>query len=168
MLVSSCVISFCFAKVLFIPFGSFSTYLLFRSTQTANRVLRHIFLAFCNMCSKRNNNNNNNNKNLVLLKRFLLFLVKNNFTPTFLHNVPNFDVFHLRKKLFFMERNERIACILYCVKSVQIRSCFWSVFSCIQSEYRKKWTRNNSVFGHFSRYSPTSPSSYNLHLWSVE
>ena len=28
------------------------------------------------------------------------------------------------------------------VKSVQIRSYFWSVFSCI-------WTRNNSVFGHF-------------------
>ena len=52
----------------------------------------------------------------------------------------------------------------YCVKSVQIRSYFWSVFSCIQtkygeiwstpyiqSKYRKKRTRNNSVFGHFSR-----------------
>ena len=49
------------------------------------------------------------------------------------------------------------------VKSVQIRSFFWSVFSCIwteygdllinlriQSEYRKIRTRNNSVFGHFS------------------
>ena len=33
----------------------------------------------------------------------------------------------------------------YCVKSVQIRSYFWwSVFSCTR-------TRNNSVFGHFSR-----------------
>ena len=32
------------------------------------------------------------------------------------------------------------------VKDVQIPSFFWSVFSCIQSEYRK-----NSVFGHFSR-----------------
>ena len=31
----------------------------------------------------------------------------------------------------------------HCVKSVQI-------FSCIQSEYRKIRTRNNSVFGHFS------------------
>ena len=40
---------------------------------------------------------------------------------------------------------------LHCVKSVQIRSYFWSVFSCIQSEYRKILTRNNSVFGHFSR-----------------
>ena len=38
----------------------------------------------------------------------------------------------------------------HCVKSVQIRSYFWSVFSCTQSEYRKIWTRNNSVFGHFS------------------
>ena len=50
------------------------------------------------------------------------------------------------------------------VKSVQIRSYFWSVFSCIrteygnllhnlriQSEYKKIRTRNNSVFGHISR-----------------
>ena len=53
---------------------------------------------------------------------------------------------------------------LDCVKSIQIRSYFWPVFSCIwteygdllrlrrfiQSEYRKIRTRNNSVFGHFS------------------
>ena len=32
----------------------------------------------------------------------------------------------------------------HCVKSVQIRSFFWSVFSCIR-------TRKDSVFGHFSR-----------------
>ena len=32
----------------------------------------------------------------------------------------------------------------HCVKSVQIRSFFWS-------EYRKIRTRKNSVFGHFSR-----------------
>ena len=38
-----------------------------------------------------------------------------------------------------------------CAKSAQIRSYFWSVFSCIQSEYRKIRTRNNSVFGYFSR-----------------
>ena len=31
----------------------------------------------------------------------------------------------------------------HCVKSVQIRSYFWSVFSCIR-------TRNNSLFRHFS------------------
>ena len=46
------------------------------------------------------------------------------------------------------------------MKSVQIQSYFWSIFSCIrteygdllriQSEYRKIWTRNNSVFGQFS------------------
>ena len=40
---------------------------------------------------------------------------------------------------------------IHCVKSVQIRSYFWSVFSCIQSEYRKIRTRNNSLFGYFSR-----------------
>ena len=37
------------------------------------------------------------------------------------------------------------------MKSVQIRSFFESVFSCIRTEYRKIRTRNNSVFGHFSR-----------------
>ena len=34
---------------------------------------------------------------------------------------------------------------------VQIRSFFWSVFSCIQSEYKKIRTRKTSIFGHFSR-----------------
>ena len=51
---------------------------------------------------------------------------------------------------------------IYCVKSVQIRKNFWSVFSCIQTEYidlRSKspysvWIQGNtdqkySVFGHF-------------------
>ena len=37
------------------------------------------------------------------------------------------------------------------MKSAQIRSFFWPVFSYIQSEYRKVQTRENSVFGHFSR-----------------
>ena len=52
---------------------------------------------------------------------------------------------------------------IHYVKSVQIRSIFWSVFSCIpifliygvnlriQSEYRKIRARKYSVFGHFSR-----------------
>ena len=39
----------------------------------------------------------------------------------------------------------------HCVKSVQIRSYFWSLFSCIRTECRKIRTRNNSVFGQFSR-----------------
>ena len=39
----------------------------------------------------------------------------------------------------------------HCVKSVQKRSYFWSVFSCIQPKYKKIRTRNNSVIEHFSR-----------------
>ena len=39
---------------------------------------------------------------------------------------------------------------LQSVKSVQIRSYFWSVFSCIWTEYGYLRTRNNSVFGHIS------------------
>ena len=42
-----------------------------------------------------------------------------------------------------------------CVKSVQIRSFFSSVFSYIQHQYRKAWTSKNSVFGHFSRSGQT-------------
>ena len=37
------------------------------------------------------------------------------------------------------------------MKSVQIRSFLWSVFSCARAEYSKKRTRKNSLFGHFSR-----------------
>ena len=63
----------------------------------------------------------------------------------------------------------------HCMKSVQIRSYLWSVFSCIwteygellrksriQSEYKKIRTRMNFVFGHFSRCVNLSVVSYNL------
>ena len=41
--------------------------------------------------------------------------------------------------------------LVHCEKIVQIRSSFWSVFSCFtQSEYRKIRTRNKYVFGYFS------------------
>ena len=39
---------------------------------------------------------------------------------------------HLRHELL---SRRRIANNLHCVKSVQIRSYFWSVFSCIRTEY---------------------------------
>ena len=39
----------------------------------------------------------------------------------------------------------------HCVKSVQIRSLFWSVFSLIRTVYGKMRTTKISVFGHFSR-----------------
>ena len=38
----------------------------------------------------------------------------------------------------------------HCLRNIQIRSYFWSIFSCSQSTYRKKRTRKNSVFRHFS------------------
>ena len=60
--------------------------------------------------------------------------------------------------------NEAKRILYHCVKCVQIRSYFWSVFSCIrteygdlrvnlctESEYRKIRTRNNSVYSHNSR-----------------
>ena len=62
-------------------------------------------------------------------------------------------LYYLRCQFF---HNFRKILIDHCVKSVQIRSYFWSVFSLIrteyeESEYRKIRTKNNSVFGHFSR-----------------
>ena len=42
-------------------------------------------------------------------------------------------------------------CNEHCMKSVKIRSFFWSVFSCIQSEFRKIQTRKKSIFRHFWR-----------------
>ena len=44
---------------------------------------------------------------------------------------------------------------IYCVKSVQIRSFFWSVFSPIR-------TRANSLFGHFSRSDSPCSHSYSF------
>ena len=41
--------------------------------------------------------------------------------------------------------------VYHCVKSVQIRCFFCSVFSHIRTEYGKIRTRKNTVFGHFSR-----------------
>ena len=64
------------------------------------------------------------------------------------------------RKIVFSDRNVTFAkkCSIKslkleknCVKGVQIRSFFWSIVSCIQSEYRKIRTSKNSVFGYFSR-----------------
>ena len=68
-----------------------------------------------------------------------------------LTSIHSFNVFRLGKKklvksyMLFQELQTT-----HGVKSVRIRSYFWSLFSCIQSEYRKIRTRNNSVFGNFS------------------
>ena len=69
--------------------------------------------------------------------------------------IPN----RVKVRYMFIKTNS-----VHYVKSVQIRSIFWSVFSCIrteygdlrrftvfQSKYRKIRTRKNFVFAHFSR-----------------
>ena len=50
-------------------------------------------------------------------------------------------------KQFRSQSNFRL--VNHCVKSVQIRRFFWSVFSCIQSEYRKIQTRKLLYFDTF-------------------
>ena len=44
--------------------------------------------------------------------------------------------------------------------SAQILNFSWSTFCCILSEYRKIWTRKNSVFGHLSRIADYTKKSY--------
>ena len=60
-------------------------------------------------------------------------------------NLPGIT-FHIRSPLSeVISAPNVIVRLCHCVKSVQIRSYIWS-------EYRKtRTTRNNSVFGHFSR-----------------
>ena len=92
---------------------------------------------------------------------------------------------HIAKKLELSDRAEHLARnavfitlkdhkkhfnheVTHCVKSVQIRGYFWSVFPVfglntkicevnlrVPSKYKKMRTRNNSVFGHFSRSVPS-------------
>ena len=52
---------------------------------------------------------------------------------------------------------------MHCVKSVQKRSYFWSVFSCIRTQNGKIRTRNNSVFGHFSRTYSSIKAKYSAY-----
>ena len=52
---------------------------------------------------------------------------------------------------FIAKNNYDDSCTTHCVKRVQIKSFFRSVFSCIQSDYRKMRNRKNSVSGHFPR-----------------
>ena len=44
--------------------------------------------------------------------------------------------YHYSRIMRFLSSKKKIIRVKHCVKSVQVSS-FWSVFSCIQSEYRK-------------------------------
>ena len=86
------------------------------------------------------------------------------FIPSSLSEPSHFSqTSHFYKMIFPCPPITIFVIKIHCVKSVQIRSYFWSVFSCIrteygdllvnlhiESEYRKIRTRNNSAFGHFS------------------
>ena len=96
-------------------------------------------------------------------------LTKYNCSP--FHKISPPPLLQKEEKLF-VERVKRNAFInfsvssagTHCVEIVQIRSYFWSVFSCIRDKYRKIRTRNNSILGHFSR----SDSTRNKYLFFVK
>ena len=75
-----------------------------------------------------------------------LYLLKNILFCFYLYLFEHFDTVF---RLYWYQLYN--CAIMHCVKSVLIRSYFWSLLSCIQFEYRKIRTRNNSIFGHFSR-----------------
>ena len=54
-------------------------------------------------------------------------------------------------RMLYSKNNDLLLQNKYCVKSIQIRSYFWSLFSHIRTEYRKIRTRNNSIFENFLR-----------------
>ena len=55
----------------------------------------------------------------------------------------------------------------HCMKIIQIRSYFWSVFSFIQSQYREIRTRNNSALVHFLRSAYHTYFNAESCLWCV-
>ena len=65
-------------------------------------------------------------------------------------NIFKLLVRHITIKLLYYKSSFYLR-YQHCRKSVQMRSHFWFVFSFIRTEYRKIRTRNNTVFGHFSR-----------------
>ena len=82
-------------------------------------------------------------------------------------NTPN----ELKRLLVIVEHSQVFKCLVvekiclecscrvnHCVKSVQTRSFFWSVFSCIR-------TRKNSVFGHFSCSERLTRWKEQMYLW---
>ena len=88
-------------------------------------------------------------------------------SPPFRADLPHSPVFSCLLRRFKLREYPTISTVkesYHCVKCVQIQSYFWFVFFFIQTEYgdllRKSpysvriqeiRTRNNSVFGHFSR-----------------
>ena len=58
------------------------------------------------------------------------------------------DISYLSYTWMVIFGSRLISC--HCLRSVQIWGFFWSLFSCIRTEYRKIRARKTSVFGHFS------------------
>ena len=63
--------------------------------------------------------------------------------------IQNWSIAFHSNFLFTLPSQLNICSCNHCVKSVQIRSFFWSVYFCIQTEYREMRTRENCIFGHF-------------------
>ena len=82
----------------------------------------------------------------IALKATVVWQLTKNKSTLIIHNV----------QLRLVLNHYSLQPVNHCVESVHIRSFFWSVFSCIQTEYRKIRTGKNSVFWYFSRSKPVN------------
>ena len=129
--------------------------LLFSFNDCQNIIFRHMFFIFLQKF-----------ENYFSISREFLFPIWLSLKRSFIVILNyilgyrnDFDVSIAISSLIRKQPSREVLLKQHCVKSVQIRSYFWLVFSCIRieyvdllrSEYRKIRTRNNSVFGHFSR-----------------
>ena len=112
--------------------------------------LVEVMIVFCFYLLRDSSNSKRlfQTRDLDLTLQQFLYLTKTSF-PSFLPSP-----LHIESKAKKKEQ-------WHCAKSVQIGSYFWSVFFCIRIEYRKIRTRNNSVFGYFSR----SEDLYNHYIF---
>ena len=106
---------------------------------------------YCYIDENKMNRENQSSVQLLSQSTSYYFLAKSSCTRKRCIKISN-DITHTKQCNY---------AYFYQVKSVQIRSFFWSSFSfirieygvnlLIQSDYRKIQTRKNCAFGHFSR-----------------
>ena len=102
---------------------------------------------------KQSFQNEQKNSLFALVEQVSLFSLGNQPFPFNTHTK-----FETNTKLFFIYTNiwnssankNNLKTKWHCVKSVQIRSYFWSVLYSIRTEYWKMRTSNNSIFANIS------------------
>ena len=89
---------------------------------------------------------------VCLLSTYLQIRFCHQILISFLNIKIKYHVPRILHKTIFINILRKYSWLIWnrhCVKIIQIRSFFWSVFSRIRTEYRKIWIRKNSLYGYF-------------------